>query len=278
MEYLHREMLAPLVERIEQEAWEEIYRATAPAVRDALGMSTERIGSCTLLLAARVPAVMFNRAFPFGMSDAVDGSTAAKLVERFRSAGITTFAVQPGPEGLPEPVAAALRAHGMELRDNWVKMARDAATPQPVQCDLRIEQIHHQRSLEFGLTVCAAYGMPEALAPLPAGVVGCPGWRHYMAFDGATPVATGALYVRDGIGWLGIGGTLPTHRRRGAQNALMARRITDAIESGCRWVTTETGEETTTRPNPSYRNMVRMGFELVHARPNFIAMPQAQPA
>ncbi len=50
----------------------------------------------------------------------------------------------------------------------------------------------------------------------------------------AHSVAVGTVNIHDGIGWLGIGGTLPTHRKRGAQGALMAQRIRDTAKAGCK--------------------------------------------
>lgn len=103
--------------------------------------------------------------------------------------------------------------------------------------------------------------------------IGRPGWRHYLAFDGDQAVATGALNLRDHIGWLGVGSTLPSHRRRGAQGALMARRVRDGISLGCRWLVTETGEDLPARPNPSYHNMLRTGFTLAYQRLNYVFAP-----
>jgi hypothetical protein len=112
--------------------------------------------------------------------------------------------------------------------------------------------------------------MPDMLRPWLAAPVGRPGWRHYLAWASEVPVATGALFVKDQIGWLGVGSTLPSHRRRGAQGAIMAQRIRDGAELGCRWLITETGEDTPGRPNPSYHNMVRTGFTLAYQRSNYI--------
>ena len=75
------------------------------------------------------------------------------------------------------------------------------------------------------------------------------------------------------VGGLLGAATLPPERGRGAQGALMARRMRDAAEMGCKWVITETGEETPDLPNPSYRNMVRLGFKLAYFRQNYIFTP-----
>ena len=47
----------------------------------------------------------------------------------------------------------------------------------------------------------------------------------------------------------------------------MARRIRDGADLGCRWLVTETGEDTPHHPNPSYHNMLRTGFLLAYQRP-----------
>lgn len=50
----------------------------------------------------------------------------------------------------------------------------------------------------------------------------------------------------------------------------MARRIADAMALGCRWIITETGEKTPERLNPSYHNMLCIGFKLAYTQPNYM--------
>ena len=90
--------------------------------------------------------------------------------------------------------------------------------------------------------------MPPAFAPLFAGVVGKPGWHAYLAYDGDVPVATAGMYVTHDVAWLVMGSTLPTHRRRGAQGALLARRVEDGRALGCRRFVTETGADDADAP------------------------------
>ena len=106
--------------------------------------------------------------------------------------------------------------------------------------------------------------------PWLANLIGRAGWQHYLAFEGDTAVGAGALFIKNNIGWLGFGGTLASHRKRGAQGAIMAQRIRAAAEAGCDWVITETGEDTPQNPNPSYHNMVRTRFTLAYQRANYI--------
>jgi hypothetical protein len=77
------------------------------------------------------------------------------------------------------------------------------------------------------------------------------------------------MYTYEDVAWLGHGSTLPGFRRRGAQAAILDRRIRDGIERGCKWFITETGMDTPDNPQPSYRNMLRSGFKLIYTRRNY---------
>src|SRR5438552_3974677 len=91
----------------------------------------------------------------------------------------------------------------------------------------------------------------EAGSALAFRVPAAPGWHCLAAYNGHEPVATSALFVTGELGWLGLGATLPTHRGRGAQNALLAARITLAADLGLALVVTETGVPRDGQPGPS---------------------------
>ena len=105
-------------------------------------------------------------------------------------------------------------------------------------------------------------------------LVGRPRWRCFLGWDGAAPVAAGAIFLGDGLGWIGFGGTLASHRGRGAQQALFAARIGAGLAEGCRGFVTETGVPLEGEPAPSYRNILRAGFREIYARPNLRRPPQ----
>jgi hypothetical protein len=143
--------------------------------------------------------------------------------------------------------------------------------------DLRIEQIGPEWADDFErLSVAEAYGFPDIVGRAAGAVVGVPGWHAYVGFDGDVPVSTAAMRIEDGVAWFGFGATSESHRGRGGQSAMFARRLRDAREAGCRFAVVETGKETPEEPNPSYRNMVRSGFELAYFRQNWVR--QARPA
>jgi hypothetical protein len=60
-------------------------------------------------------------------------------------------------------------------------------------------------------------------------------------------------------------------RRRNAHRAILAERLTLAIGQRVTHIATETGEPINSEPNPSLRNMYRLGFERVASRLNYVA-------
>ncbi len=97
-----------------------------------------------------------------------------------------------------------------------------------------------------------------------------PGYEHYLALEGTTPVAVGALRIERDLAWLGGAATLTPWRRRGAHGALIAARLRRAARRGCRWAWVETAAPVPGRPAGSWRNLLRHGFEEVCLKPIFL--------
>ena len=91
-----------------------------------------------------------------------------------------------------------------------------------------------------------------------------------VIFDGDVPVAVAALFIKGKVASFLGAATLESHRKMGAQSALLARRIEDANDAGCKWMVSETWEEQPEFHNSSYHNMLRAGFKLAYPRPNFM--------
>jgi len=73
------------------------------------------------------------------------------------------------------------------------------------------------------------------------GAFSIPGNRLYVAYVDDTPAATASLYIKDGIGSLSGGATLPAFRKRDCHTSLIQRRIADAAKAGCDLVIGRTG-------------------------------------
>ncbi|MDX1520117.1 MAG: GNAT family N-acetyltransferase [Anaerolineae bacterium] len=273
---LSHQEIARLVELGEAEAYAEMFLAAPAGVAADFGIRVERVGSAIALITKKMDIMLFNRVIGLGITEPATEAMVDEIVALYYRAGIQSFGVQLSPTARPTALPAWLKTRGLICRDNWAKVYRGVESPPLIPTNLRLECIDPEHAVAFARVACTAFGMPDTLRPLFAAFVGRPGWRHYLAWDDDLPVATGALYIRGQVGWLGVGSTLPSHRRRGAQGAIMAQRIQDALELGCRWLITETGEDTPSRPNSSYHNMVRTGFELAYQRPNYIF--EASPA
>jgi GNAT superfamily N-acetyltransferase len=167
-------------------------------------------------------------------------------------------------------LAPELEARGFTRDYGWMKFTRGVGARE-AHSDLDVVLVGPERADDFATVVAGGFGMPDWAKPLAANVVGRPGWSCYVAYDTDAPAGAGTLYVHEGVGWLGLGATLPQFRGRGAQSALLAARIEGARRQGCREITTETGELEDDRPSNSYRNIVRAGFREAGARANFRA-------
>jgi GNAT superfamily N-acetyltransferase len=159
-----------------------------------------------------------------------------------------------------------LLARGFVADYPWQKFAR-GLEPVEARTDLAVRDA--ETPGDFGAAFAEGYGLPAAAADFAVAVVGRPGWHCFVAFDEGRPVATGALFESGDAGWLGAAATVPSHRGRGAQSAILAARVERARERGLRVLVTETGVPRDGRPGASYRNLVRSGFEPTYVRPNY---------
>ena len=136
---------------------------------------------------------------------------------------------------------------------------------------VHIRLVDAESASAFGRVVQAGFGLPVATAKWFAALFGRPGWRLYLAYDGETPIASGAAFVQHGVAWFGIDATLTDYRRRGAQTALINRRIEDGRAARLVGFTAETGQPSAGQEaaHTSYSNYTRAGFTPAYVRPNY---------
>jgi hypothetical protein len=151
-----------------------------------------------------------------------------------------------------------------------MKFARERERVVRAQSDLVVRVAGAEQRETFAQIAHEAFGLPKDVAPLTKALCGRPGWHSFMSFAGETPAGIGALYVDDGVGWLGFGATLPEFRGRGGQAAILAARLEAALDAGCRLVVTETGEAVAGDPQHSYKNILKAGFRELYLRENFV--------
>jgi GNAT superfamily N-acetyltransferase len=101
-------------------------------------------------------------------------------------------------------------------------------------------------------------------------MTGVAGYAAFLARRAGAVAGGGSLVRLDGVAILCGAATLPAHRRRGVQTALLESRLALAAASGCdvAIVTTQPGSK-------SQQNAQRRGFALLYARAVLVREPEA---
>jgi len=258
------------LEEAEAMALADMGRAAGSDLAEALGVAVQQVPGRVALRAASADVLALNRILVTDLDSALHDSALEYAIAWYRDAGVRRFFVQLGPVAGAGDLRQRLEAYGLTHYNNWTRLYRGVEAYPDVQTDLRIEQIGTEQATLFAEVATTAFGMPEAVRPWLAAAVGRSGWGHYLALDADTPVAAAALHVQGKIGWMGFASTNASHRRRGAQSALIGRRIADARAQGCRWLSVETAEDLPERPAPSLHNLRRFGFQVAYTRPNYL--------
>jgi GNAT superfamily N-acetyltransferase len=199
-----------------------------------------------------------NRVYLCGAEPGMESRALPRLIDLFATEGVKRFFVwlSPGPD--MDSVRGWLEQSGLSRirRTGYPTLCRTAHSPVEFRTDLEIRQVGAGEIAEardqLGKTLWPEYARPA----------GKPGFFHYMAFDGSRPVAIAALCVFEDIGYLMAAATAESHRQRGAQQALIARRIAQAEALGCRVQVSET----LYMIEHSLRNLQRAGFAEVYEK------------
>jgi len=261
------------LENAELRAMADFYRAAPEAARAAYAVDVHEVAGVTCMKSRGIePAVMFRRAAGLGVGHEASEAELERVLAHM-GAGAQRYAVPLAPHARPAALAAWLEGRGFTRGYAWMKFSRPCRDAPQAKTDLEVRVVARDLGGEFGRVVVEAFGLPAGMAPWVGALAGRPHWVCVMAFDGGAAVGTGAVYVNGEHAWLGLGATLPSHRRLGAQNALLARRLKEAAARGARVAVTETGEQMPDKPSISYRNILRAGFKERYLRQNYMSPP-----
>jgi GNAT superfamily N-acetyltransferase len=245
-------------ERIERDGMAAFQRAAPPRLAAACGVELAEIGGAACSVVRSQPSLtLTNRVTGLGLDEPV---TAAVLdaVGAFFGAARHVIAGD-----VPD-----LEARGFARGDDSAVFERGVAAYEHASNGLDVVEAGRDAGRMFGELCGEASGTPAFLSEWFGAIVGRDGWHCFFAVDAGTPVATGALYAARGGGWLGFGATLAPHRRRGAQNALLAARIDRARELGLALLVAST---TAGGSGDSYRNIERAGFRLARLQQSWVS-------
>lgn len=254
-------MDAVQLEGIERDAAADQFRAAGDELRSRLILGWSEIDGALVTRLERVDDGWLNRVIGLGMTTPARRRAIAEVVAGFRAAGSKHFSVQLAPGAQPPELASWLGELGLSVTARWAKLVRQGGDTVEHSCNLRISQVELRDALTFARVSCAGWGLPPPLQPWMAALVGRERWQAYLAWDGGEPVAAALLFLDGELAWMGGDATLPSARGRGAQSALIARRVADA---GTRLLVAETLED-----NESFRNYLKSGFHRAYVRESF---------
>ena len=256
-------------------AFRDLFAAAPAELASAYGIRAETIrGALCIAIASQPDSAMWNRALGVGVDAPATEAGLDEIAAFFTGLGVE-YGIPLYPQAEPPELASWLQERGLVQGYPWAKFERGRDDPPEADTELRVIRAAREQAWEFGNVVVRGYGTPDFFADLAAQLPERPGWQCFLAYAGDEPAATGALYSDGAVGWLGIGATVPTHRRKGAQNALLAARVRAGVEEGCSVLVTETGALQGGRPSNSYRNILRAGFEQAYVRSNYLSSPEA---
>jgi GNAT superfamily N-acetyltransferase len=257
------------LEQNEGLCWSALFRDSADANRHF-----RKTATAWLMAVPTVDILAFNRVVGLGLTHPSSQNEIREIIDFYRKAGSARFFVQLSPYAQSDYLDELLSFNGFVRYNNWVKLYRPADRPIPQrQTEPEITVIGPERAATYGHLMTQCFGWTDdqgEVARILAGSVGAAGYRHYFALNEGEPVAAAALYVNGPFASMAMAATLEKYRGKGAQSALLARRLLDARALGCRHIVSETAEELPDKPVQSYRNMRRFGFEMAYLRPNYL--------
>jgi GNAT superfamily N-acetyltransferase len=199
-----------------------------------------------------------NRVYVCGTEPGMEAPSIGRLIDLFATEGVKRFFVwlSPGPE--------------MDVMRRWLEdggLSRIRRTGYPTLCrsralPLQFRTEYEIRQVSAGEIEAARDQLGETVWLEYARSAGEKGFFHYMAFDDQRPVAIATLCIFEGLGYLMGAATDESHRKRGAQQALIAKRVEQAEQQGCSIQVAET----LYMLEHSYRNLQRAGFDEVYEK------------
>ncbi|MFI7608197.1 GNAT family N-acetyltransferase [Micromonospora sp. NPDC049366] len=266
------ELTDALTEAAEAEFMHAYLTGTPAAARERLGIAAARIGGGVVVSMRHDPVNYWSKALGFGFTEPVTRELVDRVVAFYRAEGTREAVLQIAPSALPADWDDVRAAYGIEPTTRWVKLAAPIGRVRPGGgTRLRVGPVGAGDAAEWADVVLRGFGMPTAggLAEMMAASVDDPRCHPYGVWDGPDLVAAANLFVHGPVGALNAGATLPSHRRLGAQSALIVARAEAARAAGCRWLVAETGKPAEGAVNQSLVNLERAGLRVRYARQNW---------
>lgn len=256
---------------IEALAFADMYRAAPPGYVEKSGLAIEVVAGSECFANPMCPGYIFNRALNLGTTQTAAPGDVDRILEWLRKYA-STYGIGVDVNTQPANLAQLLESRGLKELPGGISRfvyPGDAYPPLPTtRYDIRRIDEHNRE--QYAETVQQGFSTPAETVEWFAGIPGRPNWITYLAYDGDVAVATGAMFVSEGKAWLGVAATKAAYRGGGAQRALLARRVSDALDLGIRSIHIETAfPDDGVTFGGSYRNVMHTGFTPLFVRKVF---------
>ncbi|MEO3747323.1 GNAT family N-acetyltransferase [Plantactinospora sp. B5E13] len=268
------ENLAALAESAEAECNYRMVALAPERTRQALGISTTRIGGAFTWVTRNDPmAGYWNKTLGLGVTEPVTRDVLDKVIEFHRDQGSPSARIQIAPDLLPPDWDEIRAAYGLTPGAFTVQLGCAVGDIAPARTDLRIGPVGAADFAQWVSLLYTVFQMPEHFDTLFRATLGQPDFRAFAAWDGDQMVAAANLFLNGEVGGLNSAVTRESHRGRGAQSALTAARARAAAEAGCRRLVVQTGRPAAGERHQSLENLLRVGFTRLYDRQDWVWQP-----
>ncbi|BBY46685.1 hypothetical protein MARA_01150 (plasmid) [Mycolicibacterium arabiense] len=269
--------LGAQLEGVEAEVMYRYEALASPTTQSHMGIATARIGGGVALSVRNDVTGYWSKALGFGFTEPVTGDLIQDLVDFYRTERSQGSIIQIAPSVLPDDWPEIAEHHGLRVVSEWVKLAGPIADMAPGRTDLRVAPVERKNVRDWAATTLRGFDMPTTgLVDMLSASVVDPNIRPFAAWDGDEMVAVANLFTWGEMAAFSASATRPSHRRRGAQSALIAAAAAEASRSGCQWMVAETGQPGAGEVNPSLNNLMRSGLEACYTRQNWKWTPERE--
>ena len=207
--------------------------------------------------------------------DVRDAATEQALhgIEALYSSHALAFGIELGPHPRSPALEEWLRRRRLRRTVATCMRYRNAATVNvPTTSAMVTRALTLPECSEVAGLCASVFRVPKVIAHLLIEAHHDPRWRHWLVRHDSKIVAAAMSFVDHEVAWLGWDATLSEARGKGLHTALIAARLNEAADAGCRFVTTETAADSPARTDPSGRNYQKLGFDAAYARTTYVAL------
>ncbi|MDR7274614.1 hypothetical protein [Catenuloplanes atrovinosus] len=261
---MHKD-LAVAAETVEAHAFRAVYAAAPPDVTARLGLAGATIGGATVIGAPRARPTFWTRTVGLGATAPATPDVVGEVLDWYRAHDVPAASLHLAPPLMPPDWADVAAAHRLTPGPALVKLVRAAEELPTPGTSLSISPIGAEEAAESMAVLARGFGWDERdVADLMRGAMAEGLFTGYAARDGDTIVSAALLAVSGSWAFMNGAGTLPEHRGRGGQTALLAARVSEAARRGCTHVCATTWIPAEGQKNPSLDNMLATGFRPVY--------------